>query len=168
MGRSEREGLYGLRISYIYIYIGACPCRALKVINDNLKSILSFSGSQCSLCSIGEICSNFPSCVTSLAAVFWTRCSFSSWHDAGKPYNLLLRESSLDVMNAWTNLSQSSWAKCFRIFPMFLIGKYADLQVLLTCSVNWRWESTVTLRSRTVRFGAITASSTVIPKTGSR
>ena len=29
---SEREGLYGLRSSVIYI--GASPCRALKVIND--------------------------------------------------------------------------------------------------------------------------------------
>ena len=37
---SEREGLYGLRSSVIYI--GASPCRA--VINNNLKPILSFTG----------------------------------------------------------------------------------------------------------------------------
>ena len=68
--------------------------------------------------SIAEI---YPGYEVGRAVVFCTRCSFSSSH-AGKPYKILLHESSLDVMNAWINLSQSSWAKCFQILPMFQPG----------------------------------------------
>ena len=64
-----RDCTYGTKSCEIYA--GAKSCRALKVINKILKSILKQMGSQCRDARTGVIWSYFLDLVKSLAAEFW-------------------------------------------------------------------------------------------------
>ena len=119
----------------------------MHLLNSTLLDIdlkTNSIGGQWSLQRIGEIGSaGFLLLVTSLAAVFCVRWSlFSSV--AGRPYSIELQESSLDVTKAWISLSQPAWVRYFLIFSMFLTAKEADLHMLLTWFVSFRWLSVVT------------------------
>ena len=86
--------------------------------------------------------------------MFWTLCSYSI-SESGRPNSKLLHESSFEIMNAWTRRSVLFWSRYFLILPMFLIECMADLHRLFTCSVIFRWLSTVTPRPRDSGVGAM-------------
>ena len=94
------------------IYLGARPFSALNVMRRILKTILYFMGSQWRAARTGVIWSDFLVLETSRAAVFWILCSLEIEH-SGKPYSILLQESSREVTKAWISFSQSS---CDRYF----------------------------------------------------
>ncbi len=76
--RREYPLEYTLNISQIYL--GADPWMPLKVNNSNLNMILYDTGSQCNWTIRGVTWENLGSWKTSLAAIFWIRCSFLIWY----------------------------------------------------------------------------------------
>jgi len=75
-----------------------------------LKSIHCLTGSQWSCLSSGVMCSHRPAPVTSQAAAFCTDCRH--WTKPSEmPHRRALQKSSLQEMNAWTNVvtADSEW-----------------------------------------------------------
>ena len=120
----------------------------------------SLTGSQWILNKIGVMWSDLEAMVTNLAAAFWTRNLTSS--QDGKPYKIELQESSFEVINAWTSLSQTSCVKCDRILPILRIADHAHLQTWFTWFFSSKCESISKPRSRTTGFGTMTTSSITI------
>ena len=67
---------------------------------------------------------------------------------SGRPYHMLLQQSRREVINACTNVSQSFWLRFLRNLKMLRIASQADLHLLFTCDVSFRWLSTPSSRAR--------------------
>ena len=130
--RSERAEVRMVMISWMYC--GASPWMALKVVRRILKMILFRTGSQCNWRRTGFMWQRPFTRVTSLAAAFWIRCSLSSSHD-GNPKSTELQLSSLEVTNAWTSFSVDAWSRYRRKRPILYRAYDAILHMLLTCWV---------------------------------
>ena len=70
-----------------------------------MKIILYFMGSQWRAARTGVIWSDFLVLEASRAAVFWILCSLEREY-SGKPYSILLQESSREAIKAWISFSQ--------------------------------------------------------------
>ena len=115
------------------MYIGAIAWSDFQVSKSSLNWILWRIGNQWSCFKIGEIWSNLRVRVNMRAAAFWARWSFVS-SCSFIPYNREFPLSNLDVTKAWSKVAAVSSAKTLRIWLMFLIWKYVDLQTLLIWS----------------------------------
>lgn len=151
--RSERAEVRMVMISWMYC--GASPWMALKVVRRILKMILFRTGSQCNWRRTGFMWQRPFTRVTSLAAAFWIRCSLSSSHD-GNPKSTELQLSSLEVTNAWTSFSVDAWSRYRRKRPILYRAYDAILHMLLTC-----WDIIMLLSMNTPRFLADGTGSTL-------
>ena len=98
-----RQGIY--LVTRSGKYEGAMPFRLLKVIKRILKIMRCSTGSQCSSCNSGDICSCLGVSTTILGAAFWTCCWSRLIVCFGSPYKSELQKSSLEVMKACTSIS---------------------------------------------------------------
>ena len=88
-------------------------------------------GSQYRFFSTGCMCSCFLDLVTSLAAVYCTRCNFFM-STSGSPWRRQLRKSSCDETKAWMSHSHICWSMNWLISPIFRWWNQAPLQIEFT------------------------------------
>ena len=121
-------------------YEGAMPFRHLKVIKRILKIMRCSTGSQCSSCNTGDICSYLGVSATILAAAFWTLL---------KPLDSFFRQSIqkwITEVQSWSNESVQKYFCCMAtdIFPYTAdILKVEEACLAYSCDMMFHWHDCI-------------------------
>ena len=116
------------------IYMGASPCKVLYVMRSIFNLIRLSTGSQCRLCSIGDVDAVRLVRAVMRAEMFWILWSrdVSFW---GMLPSSELKLSRRDVTNACVRMMVDFLSRYLRIRPMLLAAAIANWHVFLTCDL---------------------------------